>query len=107
MWWTPWVWIFRMVVVMDTRRMSGHEQTSVISTWPELPYEQWKPTKQTLHRYAQIAGKVGMALLPPPNHWGHVTLYVTERGLSTGPMPYEDRDVTVDFDFLAHRLAIR
>jgi glyoxalase family protein len=22
--------------------------------WPELPYEAWEPTKQTLHRYAQI-----------------------------------------------------
>ena len=87
--------------------MSSHEETSVISIWPELPFEEWKPTKQTLHRYAQIVGKVRMALVPPRNHWWHVTLYVTERGLSTGPMPYEGRDVTVDFDFLAHRLHIR
>src|SRR3954465_3346457 len=86
--------------------MSEPEKTTM-SNWPELPYQAWKPTKQTLHRYGQIVGKVRMALVPPRNHWWHVTLYVTERGLSTGPMPYEGRDVTVDFDFLAHRLNIR
>jgi hypothetical protein len=82
-------------------------EMSDMSTWPELPYEAWEPTKQTLHRYTQIAGKVRMALVPPRNHWWHVTLYITERGLSTGPMPYEDRDVTVDFDLLEHQLLVR
>jgi hypothetical protein len=48
-----------------------------------------------------------MALVPPRNHWWHVTLSVTERGLTTGPMPYEDRDVSVDFDLLEHRLLVR
>ena len=33
-------------------------------------------TKETLHRFAQIVGKVRMALVPPRNHWWHVTLYV-------------------------------
>lgn len=74
--------------------------------WPELPYADWEPTKQTLHRYAQIVGKVRMALTPPRNHWWHVTLYVTARGLSTGPMPYEGRDVSIDFDFLTHHLHV-
>jgi hypothetical protein len=76
------------------------------TAWPELPYEGWEPTKQTLHRYTQIVGKVRMALVPPRNHWWHVTLYVTERGLSTGPMPYEDRDMAVDFDLLEHELIV-
>lgn len=75
--------------------------------WPELYYDDWKATKRTLHRYTQIAGKVRMALTPPRNHWWHVTLYVTERGLTTGPMPYRDRDVSIDFDFMAHRAAVR
>jgi hypothetical protein len=47
-----------------------------------------------------------MALVPPRNHWWHVTLYVTERGLSTGPMPYEDRDVAVAFDLVDHQIAV-
>jgi hypothetical protein len=75
--------------------------------WPELAYDEWRPTKQTLHRYAQIAGKVRMALTPPRNHWWHVTLYVTERGLSTGPMPYEGRDVAIALDLIDHRVVVR
>ncbi len=75
--------------------------------WPELPYEEWKPTKQTLHRYTQIIGKVRMALTPPRNHWWHVTLYVTARGLTTGPMPYQGRDIAIELDFIDHQATVR
>ena len=37
------------------------------------------------------SGKVRMALVPPRNHWWHVTLYVSARGLTTGPMPVRRR----------------
>jgi hypothetical protein len=80
--------------------------TTVLDAWPPLPYEAWEPTKQTLHRYTQIVGKVRMALVPPRNHWWHVTLYVTARGLTTGPMPAGDRDVEIAFDLVDHRLDV-
>ena len=76
------------------------------SAWPPLPYAAWEPTKQTLHRYTQMVGKVRMALTPPRNHWWHVTLYLSTRGLTTGPMPDEDRYVEVEFDLLEHRLVV-
>lgn len=76
------------------------------SAWPELPYADWRPTKETLHRYTQIVGKVRLALVPPRNHWWHVTLAVTTRGLSTGPMPDGDRDVEIAFDLVDHRLVV-
>ena len=47
---------------------------------PPLPLDDWEDTKETLHRYCQIAGKVRMELSPFRNHWWHVTLYVTTRG---------------------------
>ncbi len=75
--------------------------------WPALPYREWEPTKQTLHRYCQIVGKIRMALVPPRNHWWHVTLYVTARGLSTGPMPTPAGEVEIAFDFVGHRLEVR
>ena len=43
---------------------------------PELPLESWETTKDTLHLWTQIVGKVRMATVPPLNHWWHVTLYV-------------------------------
>ena len=80
--------------------------TDALGAWPPLPYREWEPTKRTLHRFVQIVGKVRMALMPFRNHWWHVTLYVDTRGLTTGPMPYGDRDVEIAFDFLAHRLRV-
>jgi hypothetical protein len=75
--------------------------------WPPLPYHEWQPTKQTLHRYAQMLGKVRLELVPALNHWWHVTLYVTARGLSTGPMPTGDgRDVEIGLDLLDHSLRV-
>jgi hypothetical protein len=75
--------------------------------WPALPYEDWRPTKETLHRFTQIVGKVRMALVPPRNHWWHVTLYVTAHGLTTGPMPYGGLTVEIELDFVDHRVHIR
>jgi Family of unknown function (DUF5996) len=76
---------------------------------PPLPLDNWEGTKETLHRYCQIAGKVRMELSPFRNHWWHVTLYVTTRGLSTGPIPYGpygSATFDISFDFLENGLAV-
>jgi hypothetical protein len=56
--------------------------------------------------WTQIAGKVRMALCPPINHCWGVALYVTSRGLTTSPMPYQDGSFEITFDFVAHSLEI-
>jgi len=75
-------------------------------TLPPLPLKGWEDTKETLHRYCQIAGKVRMEYSPYRNHWWHVTLYVTTRGLTTGPMPYGRTTFDISFDLLENRLAV-
>ena len=75
--------------------------------WPDLPYEAWRPTKETLHRYCQMMGKLRMSLVPFRNHWWHVTLYVSARGLTTGPMPYGTMTLEVELDVVEHRLQVR
>lgn len=74
--------------------------------WPELPWRDWEPTRATLHMWAQVVGKVRMALAPPVNHWWHIPLYVSSRGLSTSPIPYAERYFQVDLDFIDHRLDV-
>jgi hypothetical protein len=74
--------------------------------WPELPWREWQPTMATLHLWLQIVGKVRMALTPPLNHWWHITLYATARGLTTSPVPFRNRQFQIDFDFLGHRLLV-
>ena len=43
---------------------------------PELHLADWRPTKDTLHLYCQILGKVRLATTSPRNHWWNVPLYV-------------------------------
>jgi hypothetical protein len=57
--------------------------------------------------WTQIVGKTRLVLSPPQNHWWHVPLYVTPRGLSTSSIPFGNLTFDVEFDFLAHQLVIR
>ena len=74
---------------------------------PELPLDEWEATKDTLHLWSQIVGKVRMASTAPRNHWWHVPLYLDVRGLTTRRM-HAKNGVTFEivFDFVAHRLVI-
>jgi hypothetical protein len=75
--------------------------------WPELPFIGWAPTAATLHLWTQVIGKIRLARTPWLNHSWHVTLYVSARGLTTGPIPDGDRSFQIDFDFIDHVLLIR
>lgn len=77
--------------------------------WPPLPFEAWRDTCQTLHLWMQIVGKVRMQMSPFVNHWWHVPLYVTSRGLTTSPIPAsgeQGRSFEVEFNFINHTLHI-
>ncbi len=75
-------------------------------SWPALQYQEWEATRDTLHMWTQIVGKTRMQLAPFVNHWWHVTLYVSLRGLNTSPMPYDGKLFDIEFDFLRHKLLI-
>jgi uncharacterized protein DUF5996 len=76
------------------------------SEWPALPLAEWADTRDTLHMWTQIVGKIRLALAPPVNHWWHVTLLTTARGLTTRPMPCGGATVEIAFDFVDHRLRL-
>jgi hypothetical protein len=79
-----------------------------VTALPELPLESWEQTKETLHLWSQIVGKVRMACSPPRNHWWHVTLFVDVRGLTTRRLHSADgRAFQIDFDFVEHRLVVK
>jgi predicted GNAT family acetyltransferase len=78
-----------------------------VKAWPELPLSAWEDTRDTLHMWTQIIGKVRLALEPPRNHWWQVPLYVTPRGLSTSAIPYGERSLEIEFDFRRHVLDVR
>src|SRR5690349_2500742 len=78
----------------------------VMSSWPELPLAPWRDTYATLLLYSQIVGKIRLALVPKMNQWWNVPLYLTTRGLTTSPMPYHDRTIAIDFDFIDHDVVV-
>ena len=72
---------------------------------PPMPLEPWIETKETLHRFLQVVGKVKLDQAPPRNHWWHVPFHLTGRGITTRPMGRE-LIFCIDLDFLDHRLAV-
>ncbi len=67
--------------------------------WPSIPYAQWRETCGALHLWSQVLGKYRLAHTPWVNHSWHATLYVTPRGLSTGPVPDAGGLVALQLDF--------
>ncbi len=78
-----------------------------MSQWPALPYAEWRLTRDTLHMYTQVIGKVRLALSPFEPEWAHVALYVTTRGLSTSPVPVGLRTFDAELDLIDHVLVLR
>lgn len=81
--------------------------TSPETSWPSLRVSDWTATRETLHMWTQIVGKIRMAHAPLLNHWWQVTLYVSPRGLTTSTIPYGTGAFEIEFDFLDHRLDVR
>ena len=78
-----------------------------MSRWPELPYEDWRETRDTLHMFMQIVGKVRLALEPMEPQWAQVPLYLTARGLNTSPIPHPGGPFDIDVDFIDHVVTVR
>jgi len=81
--------------------------SSMADRWPELPLAAWRNTRDTLHLWTQVVGKIRLALTPWLNHSWHVALYVTARGLTTSPMPCKGCTLEIEFDFIEHVVWLR
>ncbi|WP_127783810.1 DUF5996 family protein [Rhodococcus sp. X156] len=75
--------------------------------WPSLRVADWTPTRDTLHMWTQILGKVRLVDAPMVNHWWQVPLYVTARGLSTSAVPHGHKVFDMELDFFDHQLLLR
>jgi hypothetical protein len=89
------------------RSQMNMDNTSNANPWPEVPVAQWTETRDTVHLWTQIVGKLRLALTPLVNHWWNVPLYVNSGGLTTSLMPYQERGLEVVFDFIHHSLRMQ
>ena len=74
---------------------------------PPLTLGEWEATKDTLHLYVQVVGKIRLASTPPQNHWWHCPLYLSARGLTTRRMRDGGVSFEIEFDLIEHRLVVR
>jgi hypothetical protein len=86
---------------------AGSVTVDPTSAWPALPLTEWQDTRDTLHLWTQIVGKIRLGLTPMINHWWHVPLYVSARGLTTSLMHTAGRGLEIEFDFVHHVLELR
>jgi hypothetical protein len=90
-----------------TANATAHDPEARGRAWPALPLESWQGTKDTLHMWTQIVGKIRLARAAPVNHWWGIVLYVTARGLTTSAIPYGSTVFQIDFDFHEHQLRVQ
>jgi hypothetical protein len=76
--------------------------------FPPIPLAEWRDTKETLHRYCQVVGKVRLAASARRNHWWNVPFHLTGRGLTSRPMGQADGNpvFSIDFDFADHQVRV-
>jgi hypothetical protein len=77
-----------------------------MSDWPSLRVDAWTGTRDALHLFTQVVGKIKLVKAPLVNHWWNVTLVVGPRGLTSGAIPDGERIFQIDFDFIDSRLDI-
>ena len=77
------------------------------TTLPELHLADWRATKDTLHLYCQIVGKVRLGTTAPRNHWWNAPLYVDVRGLTTRRLHHNGTTFEIAIDFVDHAVIVR
>ena len=58
--------------------------------WPEISYEAWSATCDTLHAHTQVLGKLAVVMAPPEPQLQHAALRLSARGWETLPLPVQD-----------------
>jgi len=80
----------------------------VSSPWPDVSYERWSETCDTLHAHTQLLGKLAAAVAPPEPQLQHAALRLTARGWETAPLPAPDGSgaFSVALDLHAHEAVV-
>ena len=76
--------------------------------WPDVSYELWAETCDTLHAHTQVLGKLAAALAPREPQLQHAALRLTARGWETAPLPAPDGSgaLVVGLDLRTHEALV-
>lgn len=73
---------------------------------PPLPLTGWQPTRDTIHGYARLLGKLRATYAPRQEHSWHITLRAAATGLTTTQIPGPGRTFELLLDLVRHELVI-
>src|SRR3984885_4723279 len=71
--------------------------------WPALSSPAFAPTRYFLHMALQAVGKLKLTE-PFQAQWAEVPLWLSARGLTTGPISYAGGVYEVRADFISHEM---
>jgi hypothetical protein len=79
--------------------------------FPDLHLNDWKETRDTLHKYSQMVGAIRETMSDPHPHWWHISLLVSKCGLTTTSIrktrdPADDQSFEVSLDLEKHKLKV-
>jgi len=76
--------------------------------WPDVAYDRWRATCDTLHAHTQVLGKLAVALAPPEPQLAHTALRLTARGWETPLLPAPDGmgGLVVGLDLRTHETVV-
>ncbi len=89
-------------------RVSARYRAAMPSAWPDLSYEQWSGTCDTLHAHTQVLGKLAARLAPPEPQLQHAALRLSARGWETLPLPAPDGSgvLVIALDLRTHEAVV-
>lgn len=76
------------------------------SVWPALDSGAWAATKRSFHVYAQMLGKMRLALSPSQPNWMFTALALSAHGITTGPMPWQGGSVESSIDVFSSEMIV-
>jgi hypothetical protein len=76
--------------------------------WPDVAYDHWRATCDTVHAHTQVLGKLAVALAPPEPQLAHAALRLTARGWETPLLPAPDGSggLVVGLDLRTHEAVV-
>ncbi len=75
-----------------------------VDPWPALSYPDFAATQRLLHMVLQAIGKLKLHG-PFQSQWAELPLWLSARGLTTGPIPYAGGAYEVSVDLISHEIA--
>lgn len=72
-----------------------------LNAWPSLSYPDFAATQHLLHMCLQVLGKLKLSE-PFQPQWAELPLWLSARGLTTGPIAYGDGAYEIKVDLLSH-----